>query len=695
MIRQVREFAEQVVFSNRLEDKLAPAGGLIDESPGPAMSGAIVPGRPDQLTFSRHKNDRRVPNHSEIIGDAHRSELLHYFANHELLAVELMALTLLKFPNAPKAFRQDILKTLREEQRHVRFYLARLKALNVRLGDFPVSGFFWNTVGAMQSPADYVARLSLTFEQANLDFSLHYAEIFRRSGDPLSAKLLQRIHDDEISHVGCGLKWFNRWRDGRETLWESHTKKLSGAFSVGRAKGLGFDFEGRLKAGLDEDYVSRLRVFNRSKGRTPHVYWGNLLAEREVMTRANRYNTPKRVETETALDLETIILFLAKKDDIALLRHKPRLDFLLSLQHAGFQLPDVRSLPAQHSATMAPDTTPTSCVPETIQDWRPWAHTAMAQQLFAEANLKLAKEDPLLSGRIASYRQLASKARQADYFNSLTQEERSVLFGCEDEFPAGRVVASYEEVLSAVSAYRREGNETVVVKSPYGCAGRGMLRLMDVAPERNQGNWIQRILKEYGAVVVQPWRNRLADFSFQFERRADGKLKSLGGLTLLCDRRGQFKGCRAYPNYHSGFPKELYRLAPETRSLNQGKECLMQSVNVFLGAKSYVGPLGVDGFIYLDNQDKRRIHWHCEMNPRFTFGRVLIEIMKQVGPNLTGELTLEKADPNHSNYPLPRELLSKNGYQPEPVQGSIQKGVYHLTDPRTATSVVAKLRIYP
>ncbi len=44
----------------------------------------------------------------------------------------------------------------------------------VRFGDFTLNRFFWDSIAPMETPLDYVTRLSLTFEQANLDYAHHY-----------------------------------------------------------------------------------------------------------------------------------------------------------------------------------------------------------------------------------------------------------------------------------------------------------------------------------------------------------------------------------------------------------------------------------------------------------------------------------------------------------------------------------------
>src|SRR5258705_174597 len=78
----------------------------------------------------------------------------------------------------------------------------------------------------MESPMDFVAGLSLTFEQANLDFARHFSRGFAKVGDAATAKLLDRIHRDEIAHVAHGLKWFRKWKNPEESDWAAFCRQL-------------------------------------------------------------------------------------------------------------------------------------------------------------------------------------------------------------------------------------------------------------------------------------------------------------------------------------------------------------------------------------------------------------------------------------------------------------------------------------
>src|SRR6266581_9091867 len=253
---ELRDFAESILFGNTLEEKLSVPGAITDDRPGIPRTAPEAPGRPTELRFKmRGQGKGEFPGLHRLDDPRERGRLLHFFANHELLATELMALVLLRFPEAPAAFRRGVLRTLKDEQDHTRLYLQRMRECGLQFGDLPVSGYFWRTVSTMENPMDYVASLSLTFEQANLDFCRHFARGFQAVGDEATAGLLDRIYRDEIGHVAYGLKWFRRWKNPDQSDWEAFCRQLKFPLSPQRAKGFSLNIEGRRAAGLDPAFI--------------------------------------------------------------------------------------------------------------------------------------------------------------------------------------------------------------------------------------------------------------------------------------------------------------------------------------------------------------------------------------------------------------------------------------------------------
>ena len=236
---KVSEFAERVLMSTSLEDKLthAPISLTLDPPKRGGFTAPSVPGRPDHLKPKPNDGKSPFPSVDQINDEEQRGILLHFFANHELLAVELMALALLKFPDAPDSFRKGILRTLQEEQNHTLWYLERMKNCGLKFGDYHLSPMIWSHISSMESPLDYVSRLSLTFEQANLDYAKHYSQVLAKAGDQKSADLLSQIYKDEIAHVGYGLKWLRHWKQKAQSDWDAWHKQLHFPLSPIRAKG--------------------------------------------------------------------------------------------------------------------------------------------------------------------------------------------------------------------------------------------------------------------------------------------------------------------------------------------------------------------------------------------------------------------------------------------------------------------------
>ncbi len=257
---ELRRLAWTVVTSQSLAEKLAPPEAppaeLTDREPGPALRLAS-PGRPPELEIQPAAR-ARVPSIGGMADPAQRARILHALANHELQAAELFAWALLAFPDSPSAFRRGLAGILLDEQRHTRMYIARLEALGERFGAHPVSGYFWNKVEAIDSPAAFVAAMSLTFENANLDHTVDYAAAARAAGDGATAAVIDRVHRDEVGHVRFGWSWLERLKPPEQSMWDAFRAQLTWPLRPAKARGATFHRAGREAAGLDPEFIRRL-----------------------------------------------------------------------------------------------------------------------------------------------------------------------------------------------------------------------------------------------------------------------------------------------------------------------------------------------------------------------------------------------------------------------------------------------------
>ena len=261
---EFRDYAQRVVISCDLEEKLAlPPRGLTDHEPGEALF-VERPGRARGLEIQPGRS-ARVPSAKGMADLAQRRRILHAFANHELQAVELFAWALLAFPAAEPEFRRGLVRQVAEEIAHVQLYQRRLEELETKLGDYPVSGYFWSKIRGVRTPRQFVAALCLTFENANLDLSLEFAEAARQVGDVRTAHLLERVHADEIRHVSFGREWLGRWRGEGESLEAAYLASVAWPLRPALARGKTFQREARREAGLDGEF---LRLFEEADPRS-------------------------------------------------------------------------------------------------------------------------------------------------------------------------------------------------------------------------------------------------------------------------------------------------------------------------------------------------------------------------------------------------------------------------------------------
>lgn len=255
---ELRDWAVRILSADTLDEKLFTPDTFTDHCPGEPLIFS-EPVRPAGMQFRRHTSREKLPAFHEHRHPDKRAICLHRFAGHELLAVEIMACALLKFPSAPKHFRRGVANTLREEQVHVRLYIERMEAMGLKFGDLPLYKHFWSHVPHLTCPIRYVSLMSLTFEMANLDFAPMYGKSFERAGDEASAALMQRILEDEISHVSFGINWLNKLKKDEEESWDVWEQNLPSLMTPARAKGFVLHEEPRRRAGVPESWIQKLK----------------------------------------------------------------------------------------------------------------------------------------------------------------------------------------------------------------------------------------------------------------------------------------------------------------------------------------------------------------------------------------------------------------------------------------------------
>lgn len=256
---ELREWAIQILSADTLEGKLFCPDLLTDFVPGTALIWK-EPNRPHGMSFTRHTKEEKLPSLQEHGEADKRAICLHRFAGHELLAVEIMAYTLLAFPDAPSTFRKGLAHTLTEEQGHVQLYRNRLKLMGIELGDMPLYRHFWSHTPFISSPLHYVSIMSLTFEMANLDFAPMYGKSFLKFGDNESAELMATILNDEMSHVRFGWQWLRRMKSSQNTEWEAWENALATTrLTPKRAKGFHMHEDHRKKAGIPQEWIDKLK----------------------------------------------------------------------------------------------------------------------------------------------------------------------------------------------------------------------------------------------------------------------------------------------------------------------------------------------------------------------------------------------------------------------------------------------------
>jgi hypothetical protein len=190
--------------------------------------------------------------------------------------------------------------------------------------------------------------------------------------------------------------------------------------------------------------------------------------------------------------------------------------------------------------------------------------------------------------------------------------------------PGARAISSLAELDAHLAKGGADaGHETRwVCKAPWTAAGRDRAHGHGPVAAGETRVHLGRMLERFGALVFEPWMDRILDLGLCGQLKPDGTLHIDKPHTLLSDQRGAFQGIDLLepaltPEEHG----QLARTAEEAGKTLRGLD--------------YTGAFTIDAFVYKQH-GMRKLHSLCELNARHSFGHVARALHGKLGIRVLG-----------------------------------------------------------
>lgn len=218
-----------------------------------------MPDRPAWPAAPELLPPNRMPKRGKAGSERGRIALWHALAHIEFVAIDLALDIVGRFgAGMPRDFTDDFLSVAADEAMHFALLDRKLRSLGSHYGALPAHAGLWQA--AEETRHDVMARLAIVpmvLEARGLDVTPATRDRIASQGDLHGAKILQRILDDEIRHVGFGTKHFVRTAQALGESPRNHWRALVERHFRGAVKPP-FNDSARLEAGLSRDFYDGL-----------------------------------------------------------------------------------------------------------------------------------------------------------------------------------------------------------------------------------------------------------------------------------------------------------------------------------------------------------------------------------------------------------------------------------------------------
>jgi hypothetical protein len=342
------------------------------------------------------------------------------------------------------------------------------------------------------------------------------------------------------------------------------------------------------------------------------VHWFNPNAESHARaTMMGKPWQPDRTALALENDLEALMLGCCRRDDAVLMRRAPSIDHLTRLKDAGFELPEILTIGTAAGRKLG--------------GLRPWAWSPDAAETLR----------PYAGDVAPAMAQPSREALPPEWFSKEIGLRLEGLLGSQQE--TGKLLRDADAVLAELDTLMASGQ--ALLKAPMACAGRGHLRVNAESDPAKTRGWIANTLAGHGAAVVEPWLERVLDFSALYEMKPGGEVETVGFTRMENDAAGRFLGIRVSHKWGNLLEPEVAEfLFREARVLEIYQEQIPPLLANLL--PGYVGPLCVDAMVHRAADGSLALKRVVEMNVRMTMGRIAWEWMRRKPGCGSGHLRL-------------------------------------------------------
>lgn len=356
----------------------------------------------------------------------------------------------------------------------------------------------------------------------------------------------------------------------------------------------------------------------------------------------NRFQIKNPVEDKAVFHMEEILLLLARKQDILLLRRMPDERFLQDMQRFGFDVPTI-FCPSQENFSKT--------ITELILE---------DKQLLEELKDRAREKDlALLPYGVTRNEEMLAQYCGMEIIGStsvVTKKANSKLYAREImkrinlPMPEGRICEDLDKV---EKVYQRLHNKfrRIIIKQPYGASGQGLYLVDSEQRKERILHILKRSQSPEGKWIVEGWLEKKEDLNAQLYIGTDGEIDIFSVKKQLLDDT-VYRG--------SVFPLDL-----STEEMSKYVSQLKKVGNV-LYQDGVRGIVGIDSLF-----TKEEIFPVIEINVRFTLSTYLSALSNQFDSRYFRTMYYRVPLKNGISYEWIYEKLEKNGllFKPEKREG--------------------------